>query len=168
MKRLKKAYQENRVFVILMTIVLICVVIMAICLVNYFYGTKDSSVYGSRLDGIENVEVTNSKLSEIENKIKEDASVETVSIIIKGKLIYTTILFNDTVTLVDAQSKAVQVLDSFSEEEKAFYDFHFMLKQKASDKGEGFNISGAKNVSGTNLVWNNNLEVTKEENNEEQ
>ena len=66
MKGIKKFYQNNRVFVILMSIVLVCIVIMAICLISFFYGSKDSSVYGERLDGIDGVKIEESRISELE------------------------------------------------------------------------------------------------------
>ena len=55
---------------------------------------------------------------------------------------------------------------NFTEEEKAFYDFIFPLKQEATDKDPGYTIEGAKNSSGTQLKWNNNTPVEKEETSE--
>ena len=69
--------------------------------------------------------------------------------------------FVATASLVEAQGKALELLEKFNDEEKKFYDFHFTLEQKKSETGSGFIISGAKNVNGTNLVWNNNNEVTE-------
>ena len=44
-----------------------------------------------------------------------------------------------------------------------FYDFEFTLKQNATEKTEGFLIMGAKNVNGSNLVWNNNNSTSEED-----
>lgn len=163
MKGIKAFYQNNRVFVILMSIVLVCVVIMAICLVSYFYGSKDSSVYGERLDGIDSVKIEESRQSDIESKLNSDALIASSDIMVTGKIVYVKIEFENTASLVEAQSKALELLDEFSDEEKKFYDFHFTLEQEKSDASKGFIISGAKNVNGTNLVWNNNNEVAETE-----
>ena len=163
MKRIKEIYQNNRIFVILMTIVFVCLVIMVFCLINYFYGGKDSTVYGDRLEGIENVQVDENRQTEIESKLMEDELVKTADVRLSGKIIYIKIEFTEKASLVDAQSKAISSLESFSDEEKNFYDFHFTLKQSASETTDGFIISGAKNVNGTNMEWNNNLAVTEKE-----
>lgn len=158
MKGIKKFYQNNRVFVILMSIVLICIIIMMVCLINYFYGSKKSTVYGDRLDGIENVEITESRQSEIESKLLSDELINKADIMLTGKIVYVRLEFKEKASLIEAQGKAVGILDEFSEEEKKFYDYHFTLKQSASENNDGFIISGAKNVNGTNIVWNNNVE----------
>ena len=79
---------------------------------------------------------------------------------ITGKIVYIKINFNESASLVEAESVAVKALDNFSDSEKAFYDFEFTLAQAATDKTEGFKIMGAKNVNGSNLVWNNNNATT--------
>lgn len=161
MKGIKKFYQNNRVFVILMSIVLICIIVMAICLISYFYGSKDSSVYGERLDGIDEVKIEESRLSELETELDTSPLIDSSKIIVTGKIIYVKMNFVATAPLVEAQGKALELLGKFSDEEKKFYDFHFTLEQKKNETGNGFIISGAKNVNGTNLVWNNNNEVTE-------
>jgi hypothetical protein len=70
--------------------------------------------------------------------------------------------FNEDVDLETAKGVALKSLESFSEEELAFYDFNFTLKKNTSDKVEGFLISGARTKNGSGLVWNNNRQVTEE------
>ena len=164
MKGLKGFLQRNKVIIILTLIVLVCVVIMALCLLANFYGGNDGDKYGRRTEGIEKVEITSARQSEIESKLEADEFISNrTSIKIQGKIIYLRIVFEEGITLADAQAKAVTVLEEFSDEEKNFYDFHFTLKQASSETSEGFTIAGAKNVHGTNVVWNNNIEVEKEE-----
>ena len=75
---------------------------------------------------------------------------------IPSNTIYIKINFNEKATLVEAQSIAVKSLEKFTEDEKKFYDFEFTLYQESTEQKEGFRIMGAKNVNGSNLVWNNN------------
>lgn len=164
MKGLKVFFQKYKVFIILMLIVVVCMITMGICLINYFYGGKESNSYGDRLEGIEDVEITSSRKSELESKLEADELInKDTSINVTGKIIYIRIIFNEGITLVEAQGKALAILDEFSDEEKNFYDFHFTLKQESSESGKGFIISGAKNIHGTNVVWNNNIEVEEEQ-----
>ena len=49
-------------------------------------------------------------------------------------------------------------------ESLSFYDLEYMIEAEATEETEGFQIIGAKNVSGTGgIVWNNNTEFETEE-----
>ena len=74
-----------------------------------------------------------------------------------GKTIYVTIEFDSNITLVEAQSKALGSLEYFSEDTLSFYDIQYMIKADPTDKTDGFQIMGSRNISGTGgIVWNNN------------
>ena len=114
------------------------------------------------MDGIDKVAITDSKRLDVEAKAKESKGVSNAEVLVTGKIIYIRISFDTTVSLVDAQSTAVKLLEEFSDEEKNFYDIQFTLVQDATDNSAGFKIMGAKNVNGLNLVWNNNNISEKE------
>src|SRR5574344_1993200 len=143
---MKKMYQENRTLFILLMIALVCIIVSLILLFKYFYFGNGSSKYGDRLNGIENVEIKDDKLSEIKSNIESGKNVASASVSIAGKIVYIKITFNSGATLVEAEGIGVKALDNFTDEEKAFYDFEFTLYQEAQDKVEGFRIMGAKNV----------------------
>lgn len=160
MKRFKKFYSEHRVFSILMAIVIVCIILMATVLIQCFYVDGDKGKYGDRLEGIENVKLSSSKLDEIETKILAEKNIKVATIKVTGRIVYLDISFDTPASLVEAQSVALKSLDNFSEEEKEFYDFHFTLKQSATEQSDGFLISGAKNRNGSGLVWNNTKTTT--------
>lgn len=166
MKNFKNFCKSNRVFVVLMAVVLICIIISGLSLINYFYGGKKSDNYGSRLEGIEEVEITEERKEDVENKLTEDEQIKKAEIIVTGKIIYIKMEFDPNVSLVEAEGKASVVLDEFNEEEKSFYDFQFTLKQDKTEESEGFVIAGAKNVNGTNIMWTNNNEPEENTENE--
>lgn len=166
MKRIKKIYRENRILFILLVIVIVCVISMGVVLFNYFYSGVNTTKYGDRLDGIEKVEIAESRISEMTMKLKENKLISEADISVSGKIVYTSIKFNSNASLVEAQSIALAYLDEYSEAELGFYDFHFYLEQDKSENSEGFKIEGAHNKGGTNLVWNNNNVVSEEENEE--
>lgn len=160
---MKKFFKENKTLFILMVVAIVCIIVSIVLLFKYFYFGNGGSNYGDRLEGIENVRINDEKQQEIAAQIDSNPIVEKSSVIITGKRIDIRIIFDEKATLVDAQGVALKSLDNFSEEEKSYYDFEFTLKQEATEKTEGFLIMGAKNVNGTNLVWNNNNSTSEED-----
>lgn len=163
MKKLKKIWQENSVLFVLLFILIACLVAISVVVVTYFVGDS-SSKYGDRLEGIEDYPFDEDMQNEIISKIKENEIVEDVTMRVSGKSIYVMITFVPETTLVEGQSIALSSLDYFSEETLSFYDLEYMIEAEATEETEGFQIIGAKNVSGTGgIVWNNNTEFETEE-----
>ena len=160
---MKNYFKENRTLFILMIVAVVCIIVSIILLFKYFYFGNGGSSYGDRLEGIESVQINEDRTREIAAKIDENELVENTSVNITGKRVDVRIVFREKASLVDAEGVALKSLDNFSDEEKAFYDFEFTLKQEATEKTEGFLIMGAKNVNGSNLVWNNNNSTSEEE-----
>lgn len=162
MKNIKKFYKEHRVFTILMAIVIVCAILMITVLIQCFYVGNGKNKYGNRLEGIENYEITESRQGDFENNVANNDKVKSVDIRVTGKIIYITMQFEDKVDLIEAQSIAQKSLEEFSDEEQNFYDFNITLKQSITANSEGFFISGAKNVNGSGLIWNNNRKVVNQ------
>ena len=163
MKKLKKIWQENSVLFVLLFILIACLIAISVVVVTYFVGDS-SSKYGDRLEGIEDYPFDEDMKNEIISKIKENEIVEDVTMRVSGKSIYVMITFVPETTLVEGQSIALSSLDYFSEETLSFYDLEYMIEAEATEETEGFQIIGAKNVSGTGgIVWNNNTEFETEE-----
>ena len=163
MKKLKKIWQENSVLFVLLFILIACLVAISVVVVTYFVGDS-SSKYGDRLEGIEDYPFDEDMQNEIISKIKENEIVEDVTMRVSGKSIYVMITFVPETTLVEGQSIALSSLDYFSEETLSFYDLEYMIEAEATEETEGFQLIGAKNVSGTGgIVWNNNTEFETEE-----
>jgi hypothetical protein len=163
MKKIKKFFKEHRIFTMLMAVVVVCLVLIITVLINVFYMGNGSNKYGNRLEGIENVKISSSKLSDFENNVANNDKVKNVEIRIQGKIIYITMQIEQGVKLEEAEGIALKSLENFSEEERAFYDFNITLKQNSTENSDGFIISGAKNKNGTGLIWNNNRVVEDED-----
>lgn len=156
---MKRFFKENRVFAMLMVVVLACFLVMLGLLIRYFYAGIGESKYGDRLKGIEKIKISSNLKKEIKTKYELDDATEEVNFDLEGKVLYINIVYKNTTQLVDAESKAVKILDEFSSEIKSFYDIQFMLvapDDKSTDTKEGFTIMGAKNAVSSNVVWNNN------------
>ena len=163
MKKIKIFFKEHRIFTMLMAIVIVCLVLIITVLINVFYMGNGSNKYGNRLEGIENVQISDSRQSDFENNIANNEKVKKVDIRVQGKIVYITMQIEPGIKIEEAKSIALKTLDEFSDEEKLFYDFNFTLKQNSTENSDGFLISGARNKNGTGLIWNNNRIVEKED-----
>lgn len=171
MKKIIKFYKEHRIFTILMSIVLVCLILIITVLIQVFhsgngdkYGTRleEISKYGSNLVDTKSNEILSSRKSDFENNMVNTKKVKKADIQVTGRIVYITLQFEETVDLEEAKNVALKSLESFSDDEKSYFDFEFTLKKNTSDKVEGFLISGAHNKNGSGLVWNNNRDVTEE------
>ena len=160
MKKLKRAYTEHRVFVILMSLVIICFVLIGTVLFQCFYVGGNKDKYGDRLEGIEKVPIDT---KDIQSKLLTEEIVKKATVKVTGKIVYFELKFNHPTTLDEAKSVALKSQDYFKDNAKKFYDFHYTLKEEKTEESDGFLVSGAKNRNGSGLVWNNNNPVVVEE-----
>lgn len=161
MKKIKKLWQNNRVLFVLFTILIVCFFIIVGVTVKYFIGNHSSN-YGDRLEETKKVKVTNEMKNDYQAYFDNDENIKSVKLNVTGKIIYITLNFENKITLVEAQSKAVQSLEKFSEDIQKVYDINFTLIQDKTDNNEGFTIMGAKNAKRPNIVWNNNTPIVEE------
>ena len=102
MKKLKKFYQNNRIYCILMIISAICLFIILLSIVIYFVSQTKSSVYGNRLDDIENYNVSG-ELNDLKSYFESNDKVKSVSTDIRGKIIYVILNVNADVSNEEIQ-----------------------------------------------------------------
>ena len=159
---MKKFWHQYRIFIILMSIVLICMVIMGIILgILFFKGGNNK--YGDRLDSIKNVKVTDKIKDQVISETVKDEKVTKAKVDVSGKTIYITIYLENVSTVIEAQGKVVNAINTLPEEIKKKYDIWFILLQDKTDKVPEIKIMGCQNVLGNGLVWNNNTEFEESE-----
>lgn len=101
--------------------------------------------YGDRLDGIKEVEISDSRLDDVEKTVADNSEVESVKVRLQGKIVYFDIVFNKDTSKDKAKEIANKTLDEFDDDEKSFYDFEYVLTQNTKDKeNAGFKITGTK------------------------
>ena len=164
MKKIKNLWINNRILCVLFLIIIICICIILGVFAKYFFGSPKSSS-GDRLNGINEVELTNEIKDKYLTAMNNDELINSATIKTNGKskIIYITLNFKEGVSIVEAESKALASLMAFEQEYLNFYDFHYTLKSDKTANSDGFLIMGAKNVNGSGLVWNNNTEVKPKE-----
>ena len=151
---MKKLIKENKVLFVLGVIILVSLVLIVIGLFSYFY-SEDGDKYGNRLEGIEKYPISEN----IEDDIKSlyESGVESLSVDIRGKVIYLMFDVSAGVSKVDAQSIAVRALEKFTDEQKSFYDISFLITCKNNtEETTMFPMQGMKNSENTQIVWTNN------------
>lgn len=163
MNKVKKVWNENKVLLVLGIILIICVVVVSIVALTYFYGGSDS-VYGDRLKDTEKVKLNDKLFKEIESTLKENENVEKVSTITKGKIVYINISFTEGTLMDNAKTIASSVIELFNDDELNVYDIEFTITSLSTNEVVGYTLMGARNANGSGeIIWNNYNIVTEEE-----
>ncbi len=154
MKKFKEFYKRNRVYSILMIVSLVCIVSILVGVIVYFVGQTTRDKYGNRLEGIDNVKISDTKKNEVINKIKENELVDSADIDIKGKLIYVNITLK-TGKHTDSEAICQTSLEAFSEDEKKFYDIQYIVSNKDNNIEENFPVMGYIKAGNSVIKWTN-------------
>ena len=144
-------------FVIIAIGIFLILVILAFQVVNMFFPEEGKALYENHLDGIEAVEITDSKKGQIESSLKEDAITKEAKVSVAGKIIEVIVTVQDDTTKDAAKALATRVLDSLEEDEKAFYDIQIFVK-KDTDASD-FPIIGYKHHAKDAFSWTKDREA---------
>lgn len=160
MKKIKDVWRNNRVLFVLFIILIICFIAIVTVALTYFVGSEKSP-YGNRLDN--KVELPKDFEKSMEKTLKEDESIKDATVRLAVRTIYISIDFESTISLKEAQEKALASMENIDEKVLEYYDFNYILSQEESEESDGFTIMGARNSYGTGFVWNNNTVVKENE-----
>lgn len=153
---MKKFYKENRVFVILMGIALVCIAIIVALMAGYVLKSTTGNKYGNRLDGISDVLIEDDRKDEMEAKVLEMTKVQDVKINIHGKIINFNIEFQDDTTVGEAQNVAIGCLAFFEENELNYYDLQFLATKSGDNSEVTFPMLGYRKAQAATISWSNN------------
>lgn len=151
MKFIKKHLIEIIIFVIFISIVIFGVTTF----VTMWFDSSGSK-YGTRLNGIEKVELGDKYLKETEGKLKENEIVDKVQSNIKGRIINFVITVNKDTELKKAKELTTVIIESLEEDELEFYDIQVYLVEKDAGEETKYPKIGYKHKSSENFVWTNN------------
>lgn len=155
---MKKFYRENRVFVILMGVALICIAIIIGMMASYIIKSSGSNTYGNRLDGIKDVPIDDNKKGDMEESLLAMEKVSDAVVNVHGKIVYFDIdVLNDT-TVGDAQNICITALEYFEENYLNFYDIQFIVTaQDAEESDTTYPIMGYRKAGSSAITWSNNI-----------
>lgn len=138
-------------FVILAIGIFLIIVVLAFQIVTMFFPTEGKALYGDRLDGIEEVELSDSKLTKMEASLKSDGTVKKANVSVSGKIVEVIITVQDDTSVDTAKALNTKVLDSLSEKEKKFYDIQIFVKK--DNEATDFPIIGYKHHAKDAFSW---------------
>ncbi len=155
MDKLKKFLLENKVLLFLAIILILWLVAFIVIIVIFFYGSSES-VYGNRLDNIQDKPITDTLKNDITTTFTKDNLASNVTINVKGAIIYVNVTCNDGVKLTDVKQVSESIIKLFSESLLNNYDIDFMINVPKDDKGKSHMVMGVRNAnSDGTIVWNN-------------
>lgn len=138
-------------FVIIAIGVFLILVVLVFQIATMFFPEEGTALYGDRLDGIEEVELSNSKLTKIESNLKSDGAVKEADVSIAGKIVEVIITVQDDTSVDTAKALNTKVLDSLSNKEKKFYDIQIFVKKDS--EATDFPIIGYKHHAKDTFSW---------------
>lgn len=143
--------KKHKVLLIVLTIILL-LAITAFLLLKNFMVDNSKDEYGNRLDGIQNVQISDANTSKMKEEIKVLEEVSNISYRLQGRLIYIELTLKDGVVIDTAKEIAAKTLDYFSAEEKAYYDIQVVLNNENKEM-QGYPKIGYKHKTTETLVW---------------
>lgn len=138
-------------FIIIAIGVFLILVFLAFQVVTMLFPKEGTALYGDRLDGIEEVELTDKKLSNIESTLKEDSATKEAKASVQGKIVEVIITVQDEISVDTAKALSNKVLDCLTKDEKKFYDVQVFVK-KDSDATD-FPIIGYRHHAKDTFSW---------------
>ena len=120
-------------------------VMIIICVLGYFAVKpllgNDSNKYGNRLDGIEEVKISDEQINKMISELEDKKDINSVKYDLQGRLIY--------IILEVSNATAVDVSKGY-----ANYDIQVIVKSD-SEESEVYPIIGSKHKTSTSFVWDN-------------
>lgn len=150
MKFFKKHMKESVFLTVFLVIIFTCLITF---LIMWFGGNGDK--YGTRLDGIKDVPLSDSYLNEISSEVKDEKIVSKATIDVEGRLVNVIITVNDNTPIDDAKKLSGIVKDNFTEDELAFYDVQIFIVDSGKNKESAYPIIGYKHKTSDVFVWSN-------------
>lgn len=164
MKKIWNFILKYRIY-ILIFILLIVGVFGFMIVKAYLHPEDESVIYGDRLDGRDELPITKDKKQKIVKVILENENLTSASIDVQGKIINISITAATKENNIDVLKEiSTELLSNFSEEEIAFYDFQFFIKNVDAN----YNMIGYKNKNSTLISWTSDEIVSEVEDNEDE
>ena len=147
---MKKFIKNNKLTVITFIICLVFV-ILVFAIKLTFFPDEGRAIYGDRLDGIEEVEITSKQEKNIVSKLEEKDEVKSVNTDIKGRILNVIITVNDDVELDPAKALTSSITDTLDKEQLGFYDIQVFISKDNDDAR--FPIIGYKHQDKDEFSW---------------
>ncbi len=146
-----KFFKKNK-YTIIVIVAFILLVFIGAKAMELFFPNTGKAVYGDRLDGIEKVQIQDSKIDQILTEMKEDAIVSDITENTQGKIVNFVITVTDETGVDAAKGLADKAIASFEEDQKKYYDFQVLIKKENKELTD-FPIIGYRHHDRDAFVW---------------
>ena len=147
---MKNFIKNNKVTVVAF-IICVIFVILVFAVKLTFFPNEGTAIYGDRLDGIEEVEITDKQQEDIIKSLEDKDEVKKVSCDIKGRTLNVLITVNDDVELDPAKALTSSVIDNLKKDQTSFYDIQVFISKDNDDTR--FPIIGYKHQNKDGFSW---------------
>lgn len=138
--------------IIIVLFVILVLLILFFSFLSIFMIDSKQDEYGNRLDGIENVKISDDTVSKIKSELGSLEEVEKVEYRLQGRLIYLSFKMKDGVSVDTAKEISTRTLDYFDEEEKSYYDIQVIISS-VNEESQGYPFMGYKHKTEETIVW---------------
>ena len=147
---MKNFIKNNKVTVVAF-IICVIFVILVFAVKLTFFPNEGTAIYGDRLDGIEEVEITDKQQEDIIKSLEDKDEVKEVSCDIKGRTLNVLITVNDDVELAPAKALTSSITDNLEEDQTTYYDIQVFISKDNDDTR--FPIIGYKHQNKDEFSW---------------
>lgn len=147
---MKNFIKNNKVTVVAF-IICVIFVILVFAVKLTFFPNEGTAIYGDRLDGIEEVEITDKQQEDIIKSLEDKDEVKKVSCDIKGRTLNVLITVNDDVELDPAKALTSSITDNLEEDQTSYYDIQVFISKDNDDTR--FPIIGYKHQDKDEFSW---------------
>ena len=146
-----KNFIKNNKLTVVAFIICVIFVILVFAIKLTFFPNEGTAIYGDRLDGIEEVEITDDEQDKIISSLEGKDEVKKVETDIKGRTLNVLITVNDDVELDPAKALTSSITDTLDKEQLGFYDIQVFISKDNDDAR--FPIIGYKHQDKDEFSW---------------
>lgn len=150
MEKIIKWMKKNTGLFIVLLLTLVLLVFILVIFIKLLMGNS-SNKYGNRLDGIDEVKISQETYDGVETEVTDTGLTQEVSVRLQGRIVYTTIVLKSDTSVDAAKDIATNTLDNYDEDELKYYDFSYFLKWEGEESDTV--ITGNKHHDLDSITW---------------
>ena len=147
-----KKFIKNNKLIVITFIICVIFVILVFAVKLTFFPNEGAAIYGDRLDGIEEVEITDDEQDDIVSALEEKEEVSNASCDIQGRILNVLINVNDEVEVNSAKALTSSIIENLEEDQTSYYDIQVFIS-KDNEQDATFPIIGYKHQDKDEFSW---------------
>lgn len=147
-----KKFIKNNKLIVITFIICVIFVILVFAVKLTFFPNEGAAIYGDRLDGIEEVEITDDEQDDIVSALEEKEEVSNASCDIQGRILNVLINVNDEVEVNSAKALTSSIIENLEEDQTSYYDIQVFIS-KDNEEDTTFPIIGYKHQDKDEFSW---------------